>query len=214
MNPPEFIFVTGCNAAGKSSLIRTHLSEYPDFQVIMTDVYKSRSREAFVEAIKKHRNIILETPFNNESFKEFADLAKNAGYHSSLVVLFLNTPYESFERVAARLTFENGLDIPEEEVKYNFVENFKNVAKHYFYFDNSFFVYTGVKDINQHILTFAKERLVEYKANDLDYIQRFAGYAHSIGRMDKKVLDIITANTPYISEKVEQQTVPGMRLRR
>jgi len=63
-------------------------------------------------------------------------------------------------------------------------------------------------------LTFAKERLVEYKANDLDYIQRFAGYAHSIGRMDKKVPDIIAANTPYISEKLEQQTNPGMRLRR
>ena len=214
MNPPEFIFVTGCNAAGKSSLIRTHLSEYPDYQVIMTDVYKSRSREVFLEALKNRRQIILETPFNNESFKDFADLAKSSGYQSSLVVLFLNTPDQSFMRVAARLTFENGLDIPEEEVTYNFVENFKNVAKHYFYFDNSFFIYTGVKDFNQLIMTFAKERLVEYKANDLDYIQRFAGYAHSIGPMDKKVLDTIAANTHFISEKLGQQTIPGMRLRR
>ena len=163
MNPPEFIFVTGCNAAGKSSLIRTHLSEYPDYQVIMTDVYKSQSREVFLEALKNRRQIILETPFNNESFKDFADLAKSSGYQSSLVVLFLNTPDQSFMRVAARLTFENGLDIPEEEVTYNFVENFKNVAKHYFYFDNSFFIYTGVKDFNQLIMTFAKERLVEYR---------------------------------------------------
>ena len=105
MNPPEFIFVTGCNAAGKSSLIRTHLSEYPDYQVIMTDVYKSRSREVFLEALKNRRQIILETPFNNESFKDFADLAKSSGYQSSLVVLFLNTPDQSFMRVAARLTF-------------------------------------------------------------------------------------------------------------
>src|SRR5579863_7052827 len=147
MNPPEFIFVTGCNAAGKSSLIRTHLGEYPDYQVIMTDVYKSRSRGVFLEALKDRRNIILETPFNNESFKEFADLARNSGYHSSLIVLFLNTPYESFERVAARLTFENGLDIPEKEVIYNFEENFKNVAKYYFYFNSSFFIYTGVKNL-------------------------------------------------------------------
>jgi predicted ABC-type ATPase len=123
MNHPEFIFITGCNAAGKSSLIRTHLSEYPDYQVIMTDVYKSRSREVFLEALKNRRDIILETPFNNEKFKDFADLAKDSGYESSLVVLFLNTPAQSFTRVASRLTFENGLDIPEEEVRYNFAEN-------------------------------------------------------------------------------------------
>jgi predicted ABC-type ATPase len=104
MNKPEFIFVTGCNAAGKSSLIRTHLSEYPDYQVIMTDVYKARSREVFKEAIKDHKDIILETPFNNENFKDFADLARESGYQSYLVVLFLNTPAQSFNRVAARVT--------------------------------------------------------------------------------------------------------------
>ena len=54
----------------------------------------------------------------------------------------------------------------------------------------------------------------KYRSPQIAYIQRFAGYAHSIGRMDKKVPDIIAANTPYISEKLEQQTNPGMRLRR
>ena len=44
MPPLNFIFVTGCNAAGKSSLIRTRLSEFSDYEVIMTDVYKSRAK--------------------------------------------------------------------------------------------------------------------------------------------------------------------------
>jgi predicted ABC-type ATPase len=214
MNHPEFIFVTGCNAAGKSSLIRTHLSEYPDYQVIMTDVYKSRSRDVFLEALKNHKDIILETPFNNEKFKEFPDLAKNSGYKTSLVLLFLNNPTKSFERVATRSKLENGLFIPEEEVKYNFTENLKNVAKYYFYFDSSFFVYTGIKDLNQHVMTFAKDQLVEYKPNDFDFVQRFAAYAHSIDRMNKKDLDIIAANTLYASEKLTERHVPKMRLRR
>src|SRR5882757_3342211 len=29
MDSPDFIFVTGCNAAGKSTLIRTRLNEFP-----------------------------------------------------------------------------------------------------------------------------------------------------------------------------------------
>jgi hypothetical protein len=40
MEKADFIFVTGFNVAGKSSLIRSHLSEFPGYEVIMTDVYK------------------------------------------------------------------------------------------------------------------------------------------------------------------------------
>ncbi|HEV3411438.1 MAG TPA: zeta toxin family protein [Puia sp.] len=203
MNHPEFIFITGCNAAGKSSLIRTHLSEYPDYQVIMTDVYKSRSRGVFLDTVKDRKDIMLETPFNNETFKDFANIAKSAGYETSLIVLFLNNPAESFERVAARSALENGLYIPEDEVKYNFTENLKNVSKYYFYFDKAFFIYTGVKNLNQHIMTFAKGKLMEYKSNDLDFIQRFAGYAFSIDRMSKDDLDITAANAPFLSDKLE-----------
>lgn len=51
MERPELIFVTGCNAAGKSSLIRSHWSEFPDYEIIMTDVYKNRSLEIFKVAV-------------------------------------------------------------------------------------------------------------------------------------------------------------------
>ena len=50
MGSPELIFVTGSNAAGKSSLIRSHLSEFPEHEVIMTDVYKGRSKQVFSDS--------------------------------------------------------------------------------------------------------------------------------------------------------------------
>src|ERR1700755_2483552 len=130
MGQPELIFVTGCNAAGKSSLIRSHLSEFPDHEIIMTDVYKARSREIFRNAVKAKRSIILETPFNDESLKELIDTAQLGGYASSLIVLFLENPRESFERVANRTVLEGGLFISPGNVEVNFVENFKNVAKY------------------------------------------------------------------------------------
>jgi len=92
MGQPDFIFVAGCNAAGKSSLIRSHTTEFTDYEVIMTDVYKGKSREAFSEAIKARKNVIFESPFNDESWKNLIDQAQSAGYTSSLITLFLNNP--------------------------------------------------------------------------------------------------------------------------
>jgi len=67
MERPELLFITGCNAAGKSSLIRTHLSQFPDYEVIMTDAYKIRSQEVFKQAVTARKNIILETPLKDLS---------------------------------------------------------------------------------------------------------------------------------------------------
>src|ERR1700755_1639614 len=128
MERPELIFVTGCNAAGKSSLIRSHRGELPDYEVIMTDVYKGRSREVFKEGVRLRKCIILETPFNDEGFKDLIDLAKNAGYQTSMIVLFLKNIEQSLERVANRRVLESGLHIYPGNVEYNFIENFKNVA--------------------------------------------------------------------------------------
>lgn len=203
MKRPDFIFVTGCNAAGKSSLIRTRMSDFFDYEVIMTDVYKGRSQEIVKEAIKCGKNILLETPFNEESFKNLIDLANNAGYQSSLIVLFLKSPEQSFERVAARNTFEKGLFISEENVKYNFIENFKNVSRYFFYFDESFFVYTGEKGKNDLIMKFQHDKLTEYKSNDFHFIQKFAGYSFNLQRLDQKDVEIIRSNKNYHADSAK-----------
>jgi hypothetical protein len=203
MESPDLIFITGCNAAGKSSLIRTHLSLFPDYSVIMTDVYKGRSQEVFKENVIARKSIILETPFNNEGFKNLIDFARNSGYQSTLIVLFLKSPGQSFERVAARRTFESGLFISEEEVEYNFIENFKNVAKYFPYFDEAFFVYTGVKDRNQLIMKFQQDNLVEFKTNDFPFVLKFAEYAYQLQRLDKNDFRIIVENKNYKADTIK-----------
>ncbi|MEO8852254.1 MAG: hypothetical protein ABI359_00650 [Ginsengibacter sp.] len=47
MKNPELIVVAGTNDTGKSTFIRTKLNELSDFEVIMTDVYKGRTKEIF-----------------------------------------------------------------------------------------------------------------------------------------------------------------------
>jgi predicted ABC-type ATPase len=200
MGSPDLIFVTGCNAAGKSSLIRTHLSLFPDYEVIMTDAYKARAQEVFKDAVAARKNIILETPFNNEGFKSLIDFAKNSGYQSTFIVLFLKTHKQSLERVAARRTFENGLFISEGNVEYNYIENFKNVAKYFPYFDETFFVYTGMKDRNQLVMKFQQDKLVEYRTNDFVFVQKLAEYSFQLQRLNTNDFEIIVQNKDYTAE--------------
>jgi predicted ABC-type ATPase len=205
MERPELIFVTGCNAAGKSSLIRSHRGEFPYYEVIMTDVYKARSREVFKEAIHQRKCIILETPFNDEKFKDLVDLANNAGYESTLITLFLRSPGQSLERVANRRALENGLHISAGNVEHNFLENLRNVSKYYAYFEESYFVYTGEVHRNQLIMRFEKEKLVEYKANDFAYVQKFAEMAYRNQLLDRREVQIIAANKDFVmAERANQ----------
>jgi predicted ABC-type ATPase len=168
----------------------------------MTDVYKNRSRQVFADAVKASKSIILETPFNDETFKDLADQANNAGYETTFIVLFLKSPSQSFERVAARRAFEGGLVISPGNVEYNFIENFKNVPKYFLYFHESYFLYTGERNSNQLIMRFEKDKLMEYVANDLSYVQKFAEQAYRQQRLDKHDLDIIAANGHY---KIDSQ---------
>jgi predicted ABC-type ATPase len=211
---PELLFVTGCNAAGKSSLIRSHLSEFKDYEVIMTDVYKARSRQVFSDTIRTRKNIILETPFNDEGFKDLIDQANNAGYDTTFIVLFLKSPAQSFERVAARRAFEGGLVISPGNVEHNFIENFKNVSRYFPYFHESYFIYTGERDSNELIMRFEKDKLMEYVSNDLTYVQKFAEQAYRHQRLDKHDLDIIATNKLYKVASIKEEQSKSFRIRR
>lgn len=102
--------------------------------------------------------------------------------------------------MANRRALENGLYISPGNVEYNFVENFRNVAKCFPYFDESHFLYTGEKGLNQLTMRFERDRLAEYKANSFTYIQKFAEYAFQIQRLDKNDFDIIVANSDYLGD--------------
>ncbi|UEG54856.1 zeta toxin family protein [Mucilaginibacter daejeonensis] len=197
MRKPELVFVVGPNAAGKSSFIRTRLDALQGFEVIMTDVYKGRTKEIFTQALTARKDIILETVFNDSSFKNLVDEARHAGYHTSLVVLFLDSPQHSLERVAFRSIEQSGLIISGNNIKINFNESFKNVATYFFYFDQSDFIYTGITGKNQLIMSFQRSLLTYYQENALQYPQKLADYGLLHERLSPEVHLLIKTNETY-----------------
>lgn len=194
MHIPELIFVAGCNAAGKSTFIRTRLNDLTWFEIIMTDVYKGRTKEVFHKAIQQKKDIIIETVFNDASFKDLITQASDAGYHTSIIILFLDNIKQSNERVAFRAEQQSGLVISGSNININFQESFKNVAHYFFYFDRSDFIYTGEDGKNELIMSFHRDKLVNYQTNELQYPKKFAQYSFGKGRLSEDAYRVITAN--------------------
>jgi len=203
MDKPRFIHVAGCNAAGKSSFIRSRINQLSDFEIIMTDVYKGRTKEVVADAFSKNKNVILETVFNDDSFKDLVDKAHDKGYLADMICLFLDTPQHSLERVASRSVEQGGLFISGNNIKLNFNESFKNAASYFFYFDRSEFVYTGITGKNKLVMSFLKSELQEYKATYLQYPQKFADYAFQWQRLAEDAYHIIKANQDYNDLKLD-----------
>lgn len=197
MDKPKFIFVAGCNAAGKSTFIRTRLNDLEGFEILMTDVYKSRTKNLAKKAIEAGKNIIIETIFNDKSFKDLIDEARNAGYETSLIVLFLDNIQQSFDRVTFRGMQQSGIRISGSNVKINFNESFKNIATYFFYFDNSDFIYAGNGERNQLIMSFQKGELIIYNTNKLDFPKKFASYSFQKERLNETAYQIINQNIDF-----------------
>ncbi len=212
MKKPEFIMVAGCNAAGKSSFIRTRLNEMEGFEILMTDVYKGRTKELVKDAIKVRKDILIETVFNDPSFKILVDEARNTGYQTTLIVLFLDNLQQSIDRVAFREMQQSRIKISGSNVKINFNESFKNIATYFFYFDRSDFIYTGIGEVNQLIMTFQKGVLIAYHSNQLDYPQKFASYSLQKDRLTEPFYNIITSNKDFKSFTTTVEIVSKLNL--
>lgn len=212
MKKPEFIMVAGCNAAGKSSFIRTRLNEMEGFEILMTDVYKGRTKELVKDAIKVRKDILIETVFNDSSFKILVDEARNTGYQTTLIVLFLDNLQQSIDRVAFREMQQSRIKISGSNVKINFNESFKNIATYFFYFDRSDFIYTGIGEVNQLIMTFQKGVLIAYHSNQLDYPQKFASYSLQKDRLTEPFYNIITSNKDFKSFTTTVEIVSKLNL--
>jgi len=204
MKKPELVLIAGCNAAGKSTFIRTRLNELEGFEILMTDVYKGRTKELARQAIRDGKDILIETVFNDESFKDLADQARHAGYQTSLIVLFLDSIQQSVNRVAFRGMQENGITISGSNVKINFNESFKNIARYFFYFDRTDFIYTGGGEVNKLIMSFQKSELLVYHSTDLIYPQKFAEYSFRSERLHEDVYQVIISNKNFKSNLLKK----------
>lgn len=207
MKKPELVFVAGCNAAGKSTFIRTRLNELEGFEILMTDVYKGQTKDLARKAITNRKDVLIETVFNDESFKNLVDEARNAGYQTSLVVLFLDSLQQSVDRAAFRKMQQSGIVISGSNVKINFNESFKNVATYFFYFDKSDFIYTGNGGKNDLIMSFQKSNLISYNSSELEYPQKFASYSYQKDRLNELPYKIIFSNKDF---KSNTESLPGI----
>lgn len=194
---PELVFVVGCNAAGKSTFIRSRMDELENFEILMTDVYKSRTKELAVKAITEGKNVVIETVFNDPSFKDLVDVAARSSFKTSLVVLFLDTIQQSINRVAFRSMQQNGLAISGDNVRINFNESFKNVANYFLYFDRTDFIYTGESNVNQLIMSFQNDELTQYFSTNLNYPQQFAIYSKAKERLAERGYKVIVNNENF-----------------
>lgn len=178
----SLIIVSGCNAAGKSTFIRSRINQFENYCIIMPDVYRSGTYPVFQEALDRNENIVLENILRDEEVFLMINKAKEKNYNITLFQLFIKSPSLSLYRVSFRAINENGSPIEKIAVQMNFDANFKNLANSYYLFDTAYFLHTGIINQNQLIATFKKGTLVEYKHNDLSWIQYFSEYVVSIGK--------------------------------
>jgi predicted ABC-type ATPase len=134
------------------------------------------------------------------NLKDIVDQARDAGYQTSLVVLFLDNLQQSISRVAFRGIQQNGITISGSNIKINFNESFKNIATYFFYFDYADFIYTGFGGVNMLIMSFQKSELILYNSNNLDYPQKFAAYSFQKERLNETAYKIITSNENFIND--------------
>lgn len=89
-----------------------------------------KAKQIFENALRQKKDILLETVFNDTSFKDLVDKARMAGYQSTLIALFLDSVEQSYDRVVIRAMQQSGITISGNNVEINFNESFKNISSY------------------------------------------------------------------------------------
>lgn len=132
MKPPEMWMLAGPNGAGKTTLAQTHYSDlvvrgdflnadeiarnispsFPDKEAIKAGrILVSRRNEA----IRERRSFVIETTLATRSLLRVVLAAKEAGYNTGLIFLWVADPELCIQRVASRVT-AGGHYIPTEVI--------------------------------------------------------------------------------------------------
>lgn len=132
MKPPEMWILSGPNGAGKTTLAQTHHSDFVDRGDFLNADEIARNispnfpdKEAITagrklisrrnEAIRERRSFIIETTLANRSLLRVVEIAKNAGYKTGLIYLWVADPELCIQRVASRVA-DGGHHIPSEVI--------------------------------------------------------------------------------------------------
>ncbi len=153
MSQPVLIIVAGCNGAGKSTYSRALVKEsiVPfDYDKRFKEIYESLRDSEFREVMAKNMTTDEFTTSITNAFSEgrdfcyetnldsnplhWAEIAKQHGYYVELHFFCIESIELAQQRVKSRAE-RNGHYVYEEVVMYKWKEGYKNLNKHYKFFD-------------------------------------------------------------------------------
>lgn len=212
----SLIIVAGANASGKTTLIdkNTDYLLSNNFEIIIPDrilkyATSLTDRPAVIgeyidDAIAAKKNILIETPFQNQEFMSRVQEIIKLGYETTLYQLYLSDPDESVARVQDRFK-KGGMYISNQEVVHNYHANFKSVANIFQKFNHSFFV-DNAEEVNYRLTAqFKAANLVMFKATDNSYLKELFKESFKNKFISVSDLKTIAANKDYVAKQQAQQ---------
>lgn len=212
----SLIIVSGPNASGKTTLVEKNQKYLiaNNFDIILPDkilkyATSLTDRPAVIgeyidNAISSNKNILIETPFQNQPFMSRIQEIKKLGYETSLYQVYLTDTQESINRVDDRF-IDGGLNIGDEQVLDNYHSNYKSISNIFHKFNHAYFIdNTKDKDF-QLTAQFQSGKLELLKTTDSSYLKEFFKACYKNKIISASDLKIIAANQDY--DKTSQQVV-------
>jgi predicted ABC-type ATPase len=157
----QFIVVAGPNGSGKTTFAEEYLAQHA-FSYLSADSIAAnlspgapeRARIAagrrFLEELDRQlraeESILVESTLSGRTFERFLAAAREGGFTSTIVMLFLNSPEACLARVRQRVR-NGGHDVPELEVRRRFHRSLRNFWRSYrFLADDWVLVYNAGDD--------------------------------------------------------------------
>lgn len=205
--------VSGPNASGKTTLVKNNEQTLlkNNFAIILPDeiLKYATSLTDRVEVIGEHidnaitakKNILIETPFQNEAFISRVEEIKKLGYETSLYQVYLSNVKESINRVEDRFK-KGGLYISDEQVFENFHANLKSISNIFYKFNHAYFINNTGKEKYTLTAHFKVGVLAMLKTSNADYLKQLFTTSARKGLLTASEIKIINANKNYVNESL------------
>lgn len=209
----SLIIVSGPNASGKTTFVENNFDNLVNnnFEIILPDkILKYATSltdrpvvigEYIDNAITAQKNILIETPFQNQAFITRIEEIKKMGYETYLYQIFLNDPDESVARVNDRKK-KGGLFISNKEALDNYLANFKSISNIFYKFNHAYFI-DNTKDKNFALTAYFQAGvLAMFKSTDNNYLKELFEVSSHKGYISDVEMKCIIHNTDYKNENL------------
>ena len=159
--PKQFIVVAGPNGSGKTTFAEEYLLHHECSYLSADSIAAGLSPQAPERArfaagrrflrelerqLRAEDSILVESTLSGLTFERFFVAARQGGFTSTIVMLFLDSPEACLARVRQRVR-NGGHDVPELEVRRRFHRSLRNFWTHYrFLADDWVLVYNAGDD--------------------------------------------------------------------